>query len=84
MDLEQQRPGYDWTNVKQNVPEWFRDAKFGLFFHWGIYSVPAYQNEWYSRNMYVKGLQQNIYHEATYGKLHNFLRGRRTSGHRAG
>ena len=45
----------DWGKVQREVPEWFRDAKFGLFFHWGPYSVPAYQNEWYSRNMYCRG-----------------------------
>ena len=56
----------------RDPPEWFRDAKFGLFFHWGPYSVPAYMNEWYSRNMYAKGLEQNLYHEKTYGKLHDF------------
>ena len=62
----------EWTELQRPAPEWFRDAKFGLFFHWGPYSVPAYMNEWYSRNMYAKGLEQNIYHEKTYGKLHDF------------
>lgn len=62
----------NWNSVKKEAPDWFRDAKFGLFFHWGPYSVPAYQNEWYSRNMYAKGLEQNRYHEETYGKLHEF------------
>lgn len=64
--------GIDWTAVQKPVPDWFRDAKFGLFFHWGPYCVPAYRNEWYSRNMYAKGLEQNLYHEKTYGKLHDF------------
>ena len=62
----------NWNKVKREAPEWFRDAKFGLFFHWGPYSVPAYQNEWYSRNMYCKGLEQNQYHEKIYGSLHDF------------
>ena len=35
-------------------PEWFKDAKFGIYFHWGVYSVPAFANEWYPRNMFVK------------------------------
>ena len=52
--------------------EWFRDAKFGLFFHWGPYSVPSFENEWYSRNMYAKGLSQNQHHISTYGSLHDF------------
>ncbi len=63
---------YNWNSIKREAPQWFRDAKFGLFFHWGPYSVPAYRNEWYSRNMYAKGLAQNRYHEETYGKLHDF------------
>lgn len=67
-----QNSSYAWNTLRREVPEWFRDAKFGLFFHWGPYSVPAYQNEWYSRNMYAKGLEQNLYHEKTYGSLHDF------------
>ena len=62
----------DWSSVAKEAPKWFRDAKFGLFFHWGPYSVPACMNEWYSRNMYAKGLEQNLYHEKTYGSLHDF------------
>ena len=34
------------------VPEWFRDAKFGIFIHWGIYSVPEKFTEWYPRYLY--------------------------------
>ena len=66
------RASIPWDNVKQEAPDWFRDAKFGLFFHWGPYSVPAFENEWYSRNMYCKGLSQNRHHEESYGKLHDF------------
>lgn len=62
----------NWDTVKKETPEWFRDAKFGLFFHWGPYSVPAYQNEWYSRNIYTVGLEQHKHHVATYGSLHDF------------
>ncbi|MDY3919373.1 MAG: alpha-L-fucosidase [Candidatus Limivivens sp.] len=62
----------NWSQVAKEAPAWFQDAKFGLFFHWGPYSVPACQNEWYSRNMYAKGLEQNLYHEKTYGSLHDF------------
>lgn len=66
------KKGIDWTAVQKPVPDWFRDAKFGLFFHWGPYCVPAYRNEWYSRNMYTRGLEQNRYHEEKYGSLHEF------------
>ncbi len=50
----------DWSSVAKEAPKWFRDAKFGLFFHWGPYSVPACMNEWYTRNIYAKGLEQNL------------------------
>lgn len=62
----------NWKPYERQAPKWFRDAKFGLFFHWGPYSVPAFENEWYSRNMYGKGLSQNVHHEKTYGPLHDF------------
>jgi hypothetical protein len=43
-----------WNSIKQNYkdPDWFRDGKFGIMMHWGIYSVPAHQSEWYVRYMY--------------------------------
>lgn len=42
-----------WESVTQHDnPEWFRDAKFGIYFHWGIYSVPAFGDEWYPHFMY--------------------------------
>src|SRR5262245_37982359 len=43
----------DWDSLqKYEPPEWYKDAKFGIFIHWGVYSVPAFGNEWYPRNMY--------------------------------
>ena len=43
----------DWGSLAEfKVPEWYQDAKFGIFIHWGAYSVPAYGNEWYPREMY--------------------------------
>lgn len=68
----QYSPHTQWEDVKKEVPVWFQDAKFGLFFHWGPYSVPAFENEWYSRNMYAKGLSQNVHHVKTYGNLNQF------------
>ena len=50
-----------WQSIEKNykVPEWFRDGKFGIFMHWGLYSVPAYHNEWYQKHMYGnRGIQQ--------------------------
>jgi alpha-L-fucosidase len=44
----------DWESLSRHnpAPDWFRDAKFGIYFHWGPYSVPAYGNEHYPRTMY--------------------------------
>jgi alpha-L-fucosidase len=49
------------------VPRWFREAKFGIFVHWGVYSVPAFRSEWYPRNMYRQGTPEFEHHVATYG-----------------
>ena len=57
-------PSLESTNP---VPEWFKDAKFGIYFHWGVYSVPAFGNEWYPRSMYIKGSPENKHHIAVYG-----------------
>ena len=51
------------------VPEWFKDAKFGIYFHWGVYTVPAFANEWYPRNMYVIGSPENKHHTEIYGDV---------------
>jgi len=46
-----------WESLKENykVPRWFVGAKFGVFMHWGLYSVPAHHNEWYEKHMYTDG-----------------------------
>ena len=57
-----------WQSLAQyRTPDWFRDAKFGIFLHWGVYSVPAFGNEWYSRNMYIPGNKAFEHQVATYG-----------------
>lgn len=62
-----------WESLTQyRVPEWYRKAKFGIFIHWGVYSVPAYQNEWYSRMMYVKDSKEFAHHVETYGTHTHF------------
>ncbi|PKA99683.1 alpha-L-fucosidase [Flavobacteriaceae bacterium MAR_2009_75] len=45
----------NWESIKANYkdPEWFNDQKFGIFIHWGAYSVPSYGSEWYPRQMYM-------------------------------
>jgi alpha-L-fucosidase len=46
----------DWaTLMKYQQPQWYKDAKFGIFIHWGVYAVPAAEYEWYPRNMYLPG-----------------------------
>lgn len=58
----------NWESLKQfRIPEWYKNAKFGIFIHWGLYSVPAYDNEWYSRNMYMQGNVAYAYHRKTFG-----------------
>jgi len=58
--------------VKHTDPTWFQDAKFGIYFHWGPYSVPAHKTEWYSHYMYVPGHAIRKHHEETYGSLDKF------------
>jgi alpha-L-fucosidase len=72
--VDQQGPfRADWESLqKYEVPEWYKDAKFGIFIHWGAYSVPAFGNEWYPRNMYVPGSPEYKHHVATYGPQDKF------------
>ena len=48
------------------VPEWFRDAKFGIWSHWGPQSAIE-DGDWYARKMYIQGTDQYLYHCETYG-----------------
>jgi len=73
-----------WSSVDQHppAPEWFQDAKFGIYYHWGVFSVPAFGNEWYPRNMYIGGSAENNHHKQVYGDpsawpYHNFINGAR-------
>ncbi len=63
----------NWQSLSRyHVPDWYRDSKFGIFIHWGIYSVPAFGGEWYSRNMYIQGSKEFEHHIKTYGKHKDF------------
>ena len=64
---EKFQPTFASLEKSSPVPEWFKDAKFGIYFHWGVYTVPAFANEWYPRNMYIKGSSENIHHTEIYG-----------------
>jgi len=62
-----------WDSLKDyTVPDWYVDGKFGIFIHWGVYSVPAFGNEWYPRNMYQQGSREFEHHVATYGPQAEF------------
>ena len=66
----------DWKDLNRHraAPEWFRDAKFGIYFHWGVYSVPAFGNEWYPKWMHTKTGRRTYYqhHVETYGEPDKF------------
>ena len=64
----------DWDSITSGyqVPDWYVDGKFGIFIHWGPYSVPAYSSEWYPREMYVQGSKEFKHHVATYGPQSQF------------
>lgn len=57
-----------WESLRAfTVPEWYKDAKFGIFIHWGVYAVPGMFSEWYSGEMYKRFGPMGIYHVIRYG-----------------
>lgn len=69
----------DWDSIRSRyeVPEWFRDAKFGIFLHWGPYAVPAYMSEKYPPGIYSPGWNKGgmnaySYHREHYGDPSEF------------
>ena len=62
-----------WESLAQTyrVPEWFRDAKFGIWAHWSAQCVPE-QGDWYARRMYLQGDSAYDYHVKTYGHPSKF------------
>ena len=64
-----------WNSIRTHaLPEWFRDGKFGIYTHWGLYSVPGRgpNGTWYPYNMYRPGTPQYEYHTKTYGRPEEF------------
>jgi len=65
-----------WKSLRNyRTPQWLRDGKFGIYTHWGVYSVPAVGPNvtWYSHYLYMDpNSQERIHHEATYGPLERF------------
>jgi alpha-L-fucosidase len=61
-----------WESLKAyRYPDWFRDAKFGMWAHWSPQCVPE-QGDWYARGMYVQGNSQYNHHVKTYGHPSQF------------
>ena len=61
-----------WESLKQyRAPDWFRDAKFGIWAHWTAQCVPE-QGDWYARQMYIQGHPQNRFHVEKYGHPSKF------------
>jgi alpha-L-fucosidase len=62
-----------WDSLlKYRVPAWYEDAKFGIFIHWGVYSVPAHFSEKYPARMYQQGHEVHRYHRERYGPQSEF------------
>ena len=53
-----------WDSLQKNyrTPSWFEDSKFGIFMHWGVFSVAAHHNEWYEKHMYAAEAQWHAEH----------------------
>ena len=65
----------DWDSLAQYpVPQWYREAKFGVFLHWGVFTVPEYFSEWYPRLMYYKGNPVYWHHRRKYGRDFDYRR----------
>lgn len=61
-----------WESLANyQCPDWFRDAKFGIWAHWTAQCVPE-QGDWYARKMYEAGSADNKFHVATYGHPSKF------------
>ena len=65
-----------WNSLRNiPIPQWLQNGKFGIYTHWGVYSVPAYgeNGTWYAHNMYTKPNSDDRKHQiATYGPLSKF------------
>jgi len=63
----------NWQSLDSRpVPQWFKDAKFGIFIHWGVYSVPGWSTkgnyaEWYQQGLQTKDTARQKFHKAKFG-----------------
>lgn len=61
-----------WESLaKYQTPDWFRDAKFGMWAHWGPQCQPE-AGDWYARDMYMEGNWKYKYHVEKYGHPSKF------------
>lgn len=63
---------FDSLAKHNQQPDWFQDAKLGIYFHWGVYSVPAFGNEWYPRRMHFEDDMAYSHHREKYGHPSEF------------
>src|SRR6478672_9455999 len=62
----------NWESLRHySAPQWYRDAKFGIWAHWSAQCVPE-QGDWYARRMYLQGDPAHEYHTRTYGHPSTF------------
>ncbi|TWU42787.1 alpha-L-fucosidase [Novipirellula artificiosorum] len=65
----------NWQSLEQyECPDWFRDAKFGIYAHWGVYSASQGKRntDWYGRNMYKPGHPNHVEHLEKFGPVSEF------------
>lgn len=60
-------PTWESTDNHNASPEWFRDAKFGVYWHWGVFTTPEYSSEWYGRDVYKPDSDVRTEHTRRYG-----------------
>ena len=65
------RPAWE-SLCAHETPDWFRNAKFGIFVHWGVFTVPEAFNEWYPRHMYREGSPEHAHFLEKYGDMKHF------------
>lgn len=60
-DSEELKFSLSWESLdKRKMPSWYDDAKFGIFVHWGVYSVPSFDSEWFWYKWKGKHLQKYL------------------------
>ncbi|MFC2098725.1 alpha-L-fucosidase [Bacteroidota bacterium] len=69
---DQYKENWESLSAHNQSPDWFADAKFGIYFHWGVYSVPAFGSEWYPYFMYREDNDVRTHHINTYGDPSEF------------